>query len=156
MHGPVRPPRHGELPGAVERVDDPHPVGPQPLEVVVRLFGQHRVIGPLVTQAAQNQRVGADISGVTERGRKIVTDLLADPQQQPSGLLGNCLEHLVRCGSRRDQGGHPPKCGLLRGESAGSIFLGLKLVGLVFGLLVATGTIARCMICCSTRTTTSP
>ena len=34
------------------------------------------------------EAVGPDVTGVAEGGREIVPDLLADRQQQPSGLLG--------------------------------------------------------------------
>ena len=88
MHRPVLTARHGVLPGAVKGVDDPHPVGLQPGQVVVGLLGEHRVAGALLPQSAQQQRVGTDVSGITERRREIVADLLAHHQQQPPGLLG--------------------------------------------------------------------
>ena len=65
VHGPVVAPG-GELPGPVERVDDPHPVGIDPRQVVDGLFGQHRVGGPLARQAVEDQRVGPLVPGVAE------------------------------------------------------------------------------------------
>ena len=52
MHGPVVAAKLGELPGAVERVDDPHPIGGQPHGVVGAFLGEHRVGGPLLASAA--------------------------------------------------------------------------------------------------------
>ena len=49
---------------------------------------EHRVTGPLVPQPAQHQRVGADVAGVAEPRREVEADLVANPQQQPSGVLG--------------------------------------------------------------------
>ena len=40
-------PGDGELAGAVHRVDDPHPVGVHPGQVVDGFLGEHRVVGPV-------------------------------------------------------------------------------------------------------------
>ncbi len=45
VNGPVDPGWFGELPGAVEWVDDPHPIGAQPPTAVGPLLGQHGVVG---------------------------------------------------------------------------------------------------------------
>ncbi len=65
MHGPVVAPG-GELPGSVERVDDPHPVGVHPRQVVDGLFRKHRVGGALARQAVEDQRVRPLVAGVAE------------------------------------------------------------------------------------------
>jgi hypothetical protein len=43
VHRPVRTGRFAELPGAIERIDDPDPLGSEPGRVVLALFGQDRV-----------------------------------------------------------------------------------------------------------------
>ena len=53
VHSPVRPARHGELPRAVDRVDDPDTVGLNAGDVVDRLLGEHGVVGPGATQAGR-------------------------------------------------------------------------------------------------------
>jgi hypothetical protein len=43
VHRPVRAERLAELPGAIERIDDPDPLGGEPGRVVLALLGQDRV-----------------------------------------------------------------------------------------------------------------
>ena len=45
VHGPVDRGGLAELAGAVERIDDPHPLGAEPDGVVDALLGQHGVVG---------------------------------------------------------------------------------------------------------------
>ena len=45
VHRPVVASRRRELAGAVQRVDDPHPVGLEPGQIVVGFLAEHRVIG---------------------------------------------------------------------------------------------------------------
>ena len=66
MDGPVGPSGLGELAGAVERVDDPDPVGVDACGVVRALLGQDRVVGALDGQALEQQVVGAEIAFVAE------------------------------------------------------------------------------------------
>ena len=59
MDRPVVASQFGELPGAVERVDDPHPLGGQPDGAVGTLFGQHRVTRALGGKRFHQEVVGA-------------------------------------------------------------------------------------------------
>jgi hypothetical protein len=57
VHGPVGAAVLGELAGAVERVDDPHPVGGEPGRVVAALLREHRVTGTQPRQLGHEQLV---------------------------------------------------------------------------------------------------
>lgn len=88
MHGPVGPPRRRELSGAVDGVDDPHPVGLQPCQVVGRLLGEDGVVGPVFAQPIEDQRVGPGVTGVAEVVVVVEADLLADRDQEFACLCG--------------------------------------------------------------------
>jgi hypothetical protein len=64
---PVGPAGLGELPGAVERVDDPHPFGREPGRVVPALLGEHRVPGTQPGQLGDEQLVRAAVAGRLQR-----------------------------------------------------------------------------------------
>ena len=66
VDGPVVARRLGELAGAVERVDDPHPARGEAGLVVGRLLGQHRVVGPVLGQDAVELGLGGGVAGVLE------------------------------------------------------------------------------------------
>ena len=66
MHSPVRPSFFGELARAVERIDDPHPLGIEPDVVVGGLLGEDRVGGPLLAQAIRQQLLRPSIALVAE------------------------------------------------------------------------------------------
>ena len=69
VHRPVVAGRLGELPGAVQRVDDPDPGGGEPVGVVdagLALLRQHRVVGPVPAQQRHQQVVGGAVAGVLE------------------------------------------------------------------------------------------
>lgn len=57
VYRPVVAPLRGEFAGAVQRVDDPHPVGLQAFQIVVGFLAEHRITRALGSQAAQQQRV---------------------------------------------------------------------------------------------------
>ena len=63
MHGPVVAAEFGELPGAVERIDDPYPLGGQPCRVVDTFFGQDHVTRPGCTQFRHQEVVGSLVAG---------------------------------------------------------------------------------------------
>ena len=86
VHRPVVTTEFGELAGAVERVDDPHPLGGQPDGVVGTLLGQHRVTRTLGGQRLHQEVVGAL---VPRRFSLILTglgELAAHIEQQLAGL----------------------------------------------------------------------
>ena len=66
VHGPVVARHLGELAGAVERVDDPHPLGLEPRLVVLALFREHRVVRPVGREQLHQQLVGGLVAGVLE------------------------------------------------------------------------------------------
>ena len=76
VHGPVGAGDLAELAGAVERVDDPHPVGGEPGRVGGALLGEHGVVGPGRGQAGDEQLVGLPVAlvaqGLPSTGRPAV------------------------------------------------------------------------------------
>ena len=56
VHRPVLATEFGEFPGAVEGVDDPHPLGGEPGAVgallLSRPLGQHGIFGPVAVSAS--------------------------------------------------------------------------------------------------------
>ena len=95
-----------ELAGAVQRVDDPYPVGLQPDQVVVGFLAQHRIVGPLGPQPTQDEFVGQAVPGVAEGPGMTEAELLAHLQQQlprvgsKIGSQGR-VRHLIRGGAHR-------------------------------------------------------
>jgi len=80
VHRPVVSGRLGELPGAVEGVDDPDPRGVQPVPVddaCLALLGHHRVVGPVRRAQRHQQVVGGQVAGVLElpAGKPLAADL---------------------------------------------------------------------------------
>jgi hypothetical protein len=59
VHRPIFAAQLGKLAGAVERIDDPHPLGGQSHWVVGALLGQHRIAGPLGSQRLHQEVVGS-------------------------------------------------------------------------------------------------
>ena len=95
VHGPVVAAQFGELPGAVERVDDPHPLGGEPDGVVGALLGQHRVAGPLGSQRLHQEVVGSLVprglplgpAGVGELGTYLEQQLARVGRQAGGNLV---------------------------------------------------------------------
>ena len=71
-----------ELRGAVQRVDDPQPVGLVPARVVGRLLRQHDVVGPGVGEQLEQVDVGPLVARVPQRPRVGEPQLLAQREQQ--------------------------------------------------------------------------
>ena len=88
VHRPVVATRRGELTGAVQGVDDPHPVVLQPDQVVVGLLAEHRIARALGAQPTQDQLVGQAVTGVAQRPRVTEADLVAHFQQQLPRIRG--------------------------------------------------------------------
>ena len=65
VDGPVVAGRLGELAGAVERVDDPDPVGVEACLVVAALLGEHRVVGAVLGQRVLLPGAGAHLGHET-------------------------------------------------------------------------------------------
>ena len=78
----------GELPGSVQRVDDPHPVGVHPRQVVDGLLGQHRIGGTIARQAIEDQRVGPLVAFVAEVVGVPEAVPWRDLEQQFTGVAG--------------------------------------------------------------------
>ncbi|BCB80034.1 hypothetical protein Pflav_064440 [Phytohabitans flavus] len=97
MDRPVGPTLFGELAGAVERIDDPDPLGLQPcgrlgtvtlgpcLPGVVVFLRQHRVGWAPPPKLGADQVVGELVAGRLERGRVGVTALGPHLEQQLTG-----------------------------------------------------------------------
>ena len=66
MDGPVGSARLAELAGAVERVDDPDPVGGQPFLVVDALLGQDGIFRAFSRQLGQQELVRLPVSRVPQ------------------------------------------------------------------------------------------
>ena len=90
VHGPVGAAALGELAGAVERIDDPHPGRVDPSPVVDRLLREHEVVGVLVAQELEQATVREHVRGVAERpARPLVgVGLRAQLDEQGAGLGG--------------------------------------------------------------------
>jgi len=84
VHRPVGPVRLAELPGAVQRVDDPHPLGGQPGRVVPALFGQHRITRAQLAELAGQELVRAPVPGGAQF--PWVAAIRAQREQQLPGL----------------------------------------------------------------------
>ena len=88
MHGPVVAAEFGELPGAVERIDDPYPLGGQPCRVVDTFFGQDHVIGPRYTQFRHQKIMGPIVTGGFSLLGGRPGQLFAHRQEQRTGAGG--------------------------------------------------------------------
>ena len=66
MDGPVGSSRLAELAGAVERVDDPYPVGGQPCLVVEAFLGKDGVGGAFPGQLGHQELVGLAVTSVSQ------------------------------------------------------------------------------------------
>jgi len=103
VHGPVVARGLGELPGAVQGVDDPHPVRIEPGLVVGALLREHRVAGPVLGEQPHQQVVRGAVAGVLEGAalQSLGADLeqaLAGDRGQPGG------EGVVVAGGRGGRG----------------------------------------------------
>ena len=61
VHGPVGAAILAELPGAVERIDDPDPFAFEPDRIVLRLFGEDGVVGAGGPECGQDPFVGGGV-----------------------------------------------------------------------------------------------
>ena len=100
VHRPVVAADLGELAGAVEGVDDPHP---RPLEahrVVDGFLGQHRVVGPQLGQSSQQELVRPLVTAVFQLLRipPCSGALGSQCQQQLPGSVCECSRNVkIRC-----------------------------------------------------------
>ncbi len=117
------------------------------------LFGQNRVRRALGPQPLQQQCVGADISGIAQGRRKVVTNLLTHREQQSSGLLRQIGRQLgvggTHSASITESAAGPCRGAVLRsghgGRFAGMRFAlaaGAAVVALASSLVTGCGTAA--------------
>ena len=66
VHRPVAPAGLAELPRAIQRVHDPHPVRRQPGRVVPALLGQHGVAGTAGREFAGEELMGTRVAGLAQ------------------------------------------------------------------------------------------
>ena len=88
-----------ELPGAVERVDDPDPGRVEPIAVVRGLLGEDRVVRPGSPQRVEDEDVRRGVAVGAPRRRIVAGG--AQRQQQPPGVVGDPGGELVVVGHRR-------------------------------------------------------
>jgi hypothetical protein len=62
VHRPVGPALLAELPGPVQRIDDPYPLRGQPRLVVDALFGQHGIAGAAGSKFGGQELVGQPVA----------------------------------------------------------------------------------------------
>jgi hypothetical protein len=86
VDGPVGAARFAELPGAVQRVDDPDPAGAEPRGVVGALLGQDDVTRAQVGQRGGQELVRQPVTGLAQHVR--VAALGAQLEQARPGLAG--------------------------------------------------------------------
>jgi hypothetical protein len=67
MHRPVGPAVLAELPGTVQRIDDPYPLRGQPRLVVDALFGQHGITGATDSQFGGQELVRQPVARLPQR-----------------------------------------------------------------------------------------
>jgi hypothetical protein len=80
VDGPVGAARLAELPGAVQRVDDPHPARGQPRGVVGALLGEHHVTGAAGGQFGGEEVVRLPVAGLAQ---VVLLAALSAQGQQP-------------------------------------------------------------------------
>jgi hypothetical protein len=105
VNGPVTAARLGELPGAVEGIDDPHPLHLEAAEVVGPLLGQHGVVGPGGGEEREDALVGLAIPRVPEPGEIGPVVRLAQGHEQASGVGTNLASKEMVVGLARRHGG---------------------------------------------------
>ena len=66
MHRPVRPSRLAELPGAIERIDDPDPRGGEPGRVILALLGQDRVVRAVPGELGGEELMSRQVARLTQ------------------------------------------------------------------------------------------
>ena len=88
MHRPVGAAALAELVRAVERVDDPHPIGSEAATVVGAFFGEHDIVGPSGGDRVEQEPVGGSITRVHDLPRvsALVPQLLAELHEQRARL----------------------------------------------------------------------
>ena len=88
VHRPVVATVLAELAGAVERIDDPHPVGVEAPRVLEAFLRQHGIVGPGIGELLGDEAVTGDVAGVHHLpcGRTGPCQLVAQLDQQMAGL----------------------------------------------------------------------
>ena len=88
MHRPVGAAALAELVRAVERVDDPHPIGSEAATVVGAFFREHDIVGPSGGDRVEQEPVGGSITRVHDLPRvsALVPQLLAELHEQRARL----------------------------------------------------------------------
>src|SRR5271166_806526 len=81
VDGPVLPPEFGELPGAVQRVDDPYPLRAQPHRVIGAFFGQHGIGRAFAFQRLHQVVVGSLVPRCFSLGLGGIGQLVAHREQ---------------------------------------------------------------------------
>jgi hypothetical protein len=66
VHGPVNPALLGVLAGAVQRIDDPDPLGVEPARIVRRLLAEYLVVRAEHGETGHQQFVGESVARVLE------------------------------------------------------------------------------------------
>jgi hypothetical protein len=87
VHGPVAAPLLGVLPGAVERVDDPHALGVEAGEFVLALLAENGVPGTLPRERLHQVDVGLAVAGVAQ-GFDVTEAAVGAQSQQERARLG--------------------------------------------------------------------
>ena len=84
--------RLAELPGAVERIDDPHALGRQPAGVIVGLLAQDRIIGTMLRERCCEQLLGFPVALLAQKIRSLPVCRINDPEGLPQfEQPGSCL-----------------------------------------------------------------
>ena len=99
VHGPVVAVLLAELPGAVERVDDPDPARAEADRVVGRLLREDRVVGTGRVQRIEDEDVGLGVA-LGAQGRGVVARR-AELEEQLTGVVRDLGGELVVVGHRR-------------------------------------------------------
>ena len=97
MNGPIDTGRLGELSGAVQGVDDTHPLGSEAFEVVLALLGQDGVVRSSHPELGHEQLMGLAVALGLQHARRRVFGHQPAPKfdEQPAGPSGQLGRQLM-------------------------------------------------------------
>ena len=97
MDGPVVTIGLAELAGAIQRVDDPHPITGEAGSIIDRVLHQHGISGTQLGQCRQDQRCRSSITLFPANARLCPRQLLPQGDEELAGPSGQVAgQRLVR------------------------------------------------------------
>ena len=129
MDRPVGAAAFAELVGAVERIDDPDPIGGEAATVVGALLGQHDIGGPGGGDRVEQEPVSGGVAGIHHlpRVRTLFPQLLAELHQQRARLDGESRRQTVIVLPGQVIGAGPRPASVVPDERTHRLFIGAGL-----------------------------